>query len=104
MSNDDFYGASFEAKMQMLMASMTEKQKKENREQVQFMCKGICGKCPSYLGSGEKKFAFCMEGKSSNISKKKECLCKQCPIAKMMGLRWSYYCVDGSAIEISKRE
>jgi hypothetical protein len=102
MSEENFPNASFEEKMQMIYGKLTERQKRENREQVKFMCREFCGKCPSRQGTGEQGLAFCMEGKSSSISEKKGCLCKTCPISKTMSLRWEYYCINGSAIELSQ--
>jgi hypothetical protein len=101
MAEEYFKTATFEEKMKMLYGKMSEKQKRENREQVIYMCKNYCGKCPSYRGTGEKSFAFCFEGKSSIITEKKGCLCGECPISKTMSLRWSHYCTNGSALEIS---
>lgn len=102
MADEYFKTAPFEEKMKMLYGKMTEKQKRENREQVIFMCKNYCGKCPSYRGTGEKGFAFCFEGKSRIITEKKACLCRECPISKTMSLRWEHYCTDGSALELAQ--
>ncbi|MHA1311808.1 MAG: DUF2769 domain-containing protein [Candidatus Helarchaeota archaeon] len=99
-----FKDASFEEKMKMIYSKMSEKQKRESREQVIFMCKEHCGKCPTYKGTGETSLGFCMEGKSSIITEKKECLCKDCPIYKLMNLRWSHFCIRGSALELSQAE
>ncbi len=93
----------FEEKIKMIDV-MTEKQKQDSTEQVKYTCKDYCGKCPSYIGSGESELAFCMTGKSNVINEEKGCLCVQCPIAKTMSLRWSYYCFRGSAIELSNVE
>ena len=79
MSDEDYYTANFEEKMKMLYSKMSEKQKRDSREQVIYMCRDYCGKCPSYEGTGEDTLAFCMEGKSSVITEKKACLCGQCP-------------------------
>ncbi|MHA1188399.1 MAG: DUF2769 domain-containing protein [Candidatus Heimdallarchaeota archaeon] len=40
-------------------------------EQVKFMCKDYCGKCPSYQGTGETDLGFCSIGKSAKIKEKK---------------------------------
>ncbi len=104
MMDDLFKNASFEEKMKMIYSKMSEKQKRESREQIMYMCKDYCGRCPTYKGAGEKNLAFCMEGKSSLIREKKGCLCKECPISKMMSLRWSYYCINGRALELSQSE
>ena len=102
MSDEDYYTANFEEKMKMLYSKMSEKQKKDSREQVIYMCRDYCGKCPSYEGTREDTLAFCMEGKSSVITEKKVCLCGQCPMTKTMSLRWEQYCTDGSAMELSQ--
>ncbi len=93
----------FEEKIQ-IMNAMTEKQLQDSLEQVKFMCKDYCGKCPSYVGTGETNLAFCSIGKSSIIKEKKGCLCKQCPISKTMSLRWEFYCTDGNAIDLAIAE
>jgi len=95
--------SSFEDKIKML-DMMTEKQKQESKEQVKYTCKDYCGKCPSYVGTGEKELAFCMSGKSSIIKEEKGCICGQCPISKTMSLRWGYYCTKGSSMELSNAE
>ena len=102
MSDEDYYTANFEEKMKMLYSKMSEKQKRDSREQVIYMCRDYCGKCPSYEGTGEDTLAFCMEGKSSLITEKKACLCGQCPMTKTMSLRWEQYCTDGSAMDFSQ--
>ncbi|MBD3228793.1 MAG: DUF2769 domain-containing protein [Candidatus Lokiarchaeota archaeon] len=104
MAEEKFIKASFEEKMEMLYGKMTEKQMEQNIEQVMFTCEQYCGRCPSYKGTGEISLAFCMTGKSSEISEKKDCLCTQCPIYKTMSLRWEYYCTSGSALELSQSE
>ena len=95
--------SSFEDKIKML-DMMTEKQKQESKEQVEYTCKDFCGKCPSYEGTGETELAFCMTGKSTKIKEQKGCLCNQCPITKTMTLRWAYYCARGTAMELSEAE
>lgn len=104
MSEENYKSASFEEKFQMIYSKLSEKQKRESREQVIYTCKDYCGKCPSYEGTGEESLAFCMEGKSSIITEKKGCLCGNCPISKTMSLRWGYYCTNGSALELSQSE
>jgi hypothetical protein len=104
MAEENFKTATFEEKMKMIYSKLSEKQKKESREQIIYMCKNYCGKCPSYEGTGERFLAFCMEGKSSLITEKKPCLCGECPISRTMSLRWRHYCTDGSALEISQSE
>lgn len=93
--------ATFEEKVQLLYNAMTEKQKQQNREQVKFMCRQYCGKCPSRQGTGEQMLGFCMEGKSAIITQKKACLCAQCPISKMMSFRWDSFCLRGTAMSLS---
>jgi len=102
MSEENFNNATYEEKMKMLYSNMSPKQQKESREQVIYMCREYCGRCPSHAGTGEENLAFCMMGKSSVITEKKGCLCKQCPITKTMSLRWEYYCTEGSATELSQ--
>lgn len=93
--------SDFEEKIKM-MDSMTEKQKREGEENTKYICKDYCGKCPSYVGTGETNLAFCFAGKSSIIKENKGCLCGQCPISRTMSFRWSKYCTEGSALELSK--
>ena len=102
MSEENFKTATFEEKMKMLYSKMSEKQQKDSREQIIYMCRESCGKCPSHKGTGEESLAFCMGEKSSIITEKKGCLCGQCPITKTMSLRWEYYCTEGNAIELSQ--
>ncbi len=102
MSEENFKTATYEEKMNMLYSKMSEKQQKDSREQVIYMCRDYCGKCPNYEGTGEESRAFCMVGKSSVITEKKACLCGQCPMTKTMSLRWGYYCTDGNANELSQ--
>jgi len=104
MAEENFKTLTFEQKMQILFSKMNERQKRESREQVIYMCKDYCGKCPSYEGTGETSLGFCTIGKSSVIKEKKGCLCGQCPITKTMSLRWEYYCTTGSALELSQAE
>jgi len=102
MSEENFKTATFEEKMEMVYGRMSEKQRRNSREQVIYICRDYCGKCPSYEGTGEESLAFCMVGKSSVITEKKACLCGQCPITRTMSLRWEYYCTDGNALELSQ--
>ncbi|MHA1300672.1 MAG: DUF2769 domain-containing protein [Candidatus Helarchaeota archaeon] len=104
MVEENFKNTTFEEKMNMLYSKMSEKQMKDSRKQIMYMCKDYCGKCPSYKGTGEVSLAFCINGKSSIITEPKTCLCGQCPISKMMSLRWGHYCTNGSAIELSQSE
>lgn len=101
--DESFKDLSFEEKIK-IMERMTEKQIREGIEQIKFMCKDYCGKCPSYQETGETNLAFCSVGMSSKVKEKKGCLCKQCPISKMMSYRWEYYCFEGSAIELFNAE
>ncbi|MHA1377402.1 MAG: DUF2769 domain-containing protein [Candidatus Helarchaeota archaeon] len=100
---ENFKNLPFEEKIK-IMNVMTEKQKNDGIEQVKFICKDYCGKCPSYVGTGETNLAFCSIGKSSLIKEKKGCLCRQCPVTKMMSLRWLNYCTEGSALELSEAD
>jgi hypothetical protein len=102
MSEEYYKATTFEEKMKLLYGKMSEKEQKNSREQVIYMCREYCGKCPSHEGTGEGSLAFCMVGNSSVIIEKKACLCGKCPITKMMSLRWEYYCIDGTAMELSQ--
>jgi len=62
----------------------------------------ICGKCPTYVGTGENKLTFCAIGKSTKIKKDKGCLCPGCPVQKALALRWDRYCLKGSGMEQSR--
>ncbi|MHA1277018.1 MAG: DUF2769 domain-containing protein [Candidatus Helarchaeota archaeon] len=97
-----FKNATFEEKMQMMENTMTEKQKRDSRENVIYICRDYCGKCPSNPGTGGEFRAYCMLGKCSATVEPKGCLCGQCPVTKMMSLRWEYYCTFGSAQELSQ--
>ena len=103
IDDESFKDLPYEEKIK-IMKGMTEKQLQESLEQVKFMCKDYCGKCPSYQGTGETNLAFCSIGKSSIIKEKKGCLCKQCPISKMMSLRWEFYCTEGNTLELAIAE
>lgn len=59
----------------------------------------VCGKCPSYKGTGETRLLFCATGKSALIRKEKGCMCPACPVTEKLGLRWLYYCTKGSGKE-----
>jgi len=93
----------FEEKIKMI-EQMTDAQIKNSMEQIKFICKDYCGKCPTYKNTGEVKLGFCTMGKSKVIHQKKECLCSKCPISKSMSMRWKYYCTEGTAIELSVAE
>jgi hypothetical protein len=103
IDDEDFKQLPFEDKIK-IMNGMTERQINEGLEQIEFICKDYCGKCPSYQGTGEVNLAFCSIGKSSLIKEKKGCLCKHCPVTRMMSLRWEYYCTEGKAQTLSKAE
>jgi hypothetical protein len=62
----------------------------------------VCGKCPTYVGTGEKKLTFCAIGKSAVIKKDKGCLCPTCPVQKNLALRWDRYCLKGSGMQQSR--
>ncbi|MCZ7401361.1 MAG: DUF2769 domain-containing protein [Candidatus Methanoperedens sp.] len=59
----------------------------------------VCGKCPSYKGTGETRLLFCVTGKRALIQKEKGCMCPACPVTEKLGLRWLYYCMKGSGKE-----
>lgn len=79
------------------MAGMSSKEMEAKIAELTKMC--ICGKCPTYVNTGEKKLLFCTTGKSSIIKKEKGCVCPGCPVQKNMSLRWDYYCLKGSGKE-----
>lgn len=103
MASDDerFPTATFEEKFKML-AVMSDADRERASENVLYICKDYCGKCPTNHGTGETTLAFCALGKSTAIQEQKGCLCGQCPITKTMTLRWDYYCTQGKAIELSE--
>ena len=101
IEDESFKDLPFDEKIK-IMNGMTDKEISDGLEQIKYICKDYCGKCPSYQGTGETNLAFCSIGKSSLIKEKKGCLCNQCPVTKMMSLRWEYYCTEGSALELSK--
>ncbi len=61
--------------------------------------KCICGMCPTYMGTGEKKLTFCAIGKSTVVKKENGCICPGCPVQMELALRWDYYCIKGSGKE-----
>ena len=88
--------SSFEQSMEA-MSKMSPKEIETQMAQLTKMC--ICGKCPSYMGTGEKKLLFCLTGKSTIIKNENGCICMTCPVTDKMGLKWSYYCTRGSGKE-----
>ena len=84
-----------------MMKGMSQEEIAAKIEESKKICADYCGKCPSYVGTGEDKLVFCapMVGKSDKITEEKGCLCGGCPVTSMMGLRWGYYCTRGSAKE-----
>ncbi|MFX1297558.1 MAG: DUF2769 domain-containing protein [Promethearchaeota archaeon] len=93
----------FEDKMKMI-ANLSQEEIMKRVEEVKNICINYCGKCPSYEGTQETDFGFCITGKSSKITEEKSCICKSCPITKGMVLRWVYYCIRGSGRELSAAE
>ncbi len=79
------------------MSKMSPEEIEKQMAQLTKMC--ICGKCPTYTGTGEKKLLFCLIGKSTIIKEEKGCICPTCPVTRTMGLKWSYYCIRGSGKE-----
>lgn len=79
------------------MNKMSSAERQAKIEELTKMC--ICGSCPSYVGTGEKKLLFCSMGKSAIIKKENGCLCPGCPVQANMALRWDYYCTKGSGRE-----
>ena len=97
----------FEEKMEENMENMKELSPEEKQEKMKEwmirtkdICKEYCGKCPSYIGTGETDYVFCAMGKSEKITVEKGCLCGICPITEEMGLRWGFYCIRGSSREL----
>ncbi len=87
---------TFEQNMEA-MNRMSPKEMDAKIKELTKIC--ICGKCPTYAGTGEKRLLFCATGKSTIIKKEKGCICPGCPVQKNMSLRWDYYCLKGSGKE-----
>lgn len=79
------------------MSRISQEQMQARIKEFDKIC--ICVKCPTYIGTGEKKLVFCVIGKSTIITKDKGCLCPGCPVQKSLGLRWDRYCMKGSGKE-----
>ncbi len=103
LNDESFPFATFEEKATILQ-KMTEEDIKRTAEQLPHICKDYCGKCPTYVGTGEKRLAFCSLGKSEIIKEQKDCLCNQCPLTKQMSMRWDHYCTRGDAMDLSDAE
>jgi RecJ-like exonuclease len=89
---------TFEQNMEA-MSKMTPADMQAKIKELDKIC--VCGKCPTYIGTGEKKLTFCAIGKSTMIKKDKGCLCPTCPVQKNLALRWDRYCLKGSGKEQS---
>jgi RecJ-like exonuclease len=89
---------TFEQNMEA-MSKITPIQMQAQIKELDKIC--VCGKCPTYIGTGEKKLTFCAIGKSTMIKKDKGCLCPTCPVQKNLALRWDRYCLKGSGKEQS---
>ena len=87
---------TFEQNMEA-MNKMSPKEMDAKVKELTKMC--ICGRCPTYAGTGEKKLLFCATGKSTIIKKEKGCICPGCPVQKNLALRWDYYCLKGTGKE-----
>ena len=87
---------TFEQNMEA-MSKMTPEKMQSKIKELDKIC--ICGKCPTYTGTGEKKLTFCIIGKSTIIKKDKGCLCPTCPVQKSLALRWDRYCLKSSGKE-----
>lgn len=87
---------TFEQTMEA-MGKMSPEEMKAKITELTKEC--ICGKCPSYKGTGEKNLMFCATGKSAIIKKEKGCVCPGCPVTAKLGLKWIYYCTKGSGKE-----
>jgi len=79
------------------MGKMSPKEIKKKIAELTKMC--LCGRCPTYKGTGETKLLFCMTGKSAIIKKENGCVCPTCPVTDKLDLRWIYYCIKGSGKE-----
>jgi hypothetical protein len=90
---------TFEQNMQA-MSKMSPAEMQTKIKELDKIC--ICGKCPTYVGTGEKKLTFCAIGKSTIIKKDKGCFCPGCPVQKTLALRWDRYCLKGSGMEQSR--
>lgn len=84
------------------MNKMPPKEMEMQVAQLIKMC--ICGKCPTYHGTGEKKLLFCINGKSTMIKEERGCVCMTCPVTNKMGLKWTYYCIRGPGKEQAARK
>jgi hypothetical protein len=84
---------TFEQNMEA-MSKLSPAQMQAQIKELDKIC--VCGKCPTYVGTGEKKLTFCAIGKSTVIKKDKGCLCPTCPVQKNLALRWDRYCLKGS--------
>lgn len=92
---------TFEQSMEA-MSKMSPEEIKTQMAQLTKIC--ICGKCPSYIGTGEKKQLFCAAGKSEIIKEEISCICMKCPVTEKIGLKWYYYCTRGSGREQSSKK
>jgi hypothetical protein len=84
---------TFEQNMEA-MSKLSPAQMQAQIKELDKIC--VCGKCPTYAGTGEKKLTFCAIGKSTVIKKDNGCLCPTCPVQKNLSLRWDRYCLKGS--------
>ena len=87
---------TFEQNME-LMSKMSPAQVQAQIKELDKIC--ICVKCPTYIGTGERKLTFCAIEKSTIIKKDKGCLCPTCPVQKSLALRWDRYCLKSSGKE-----
>ena len=87
---------TFELTMEA-MSKMSPDEIKDRLADLTKIC--VCGKCPSYKGTGETRLLFCVTGKSALIQKEKGCMCPACPVTEKLSLRWLYYCIKGSGKE-----
>lgn len=92
---------TFEQSMEA-MSKMSPKEIEAQMAQLTKIC--ICGKCPTYNGTGEKKLLFCATGKSTIIKNEIGCICMKCPVTEKIGLKWAYYCTRGSGKEQAARK
>ena len=56
---------AFEQNMEAI-TKMTPAQMQDKIKELDKIC--VCGKCPTYVGTGEKKLTFCAIGKSTIVN------------------------------------
>jgi len=94
---------TFEEKTEALQKLAPEEYAKRIAE-IKKVCRGYCGECPTYAGTGGKELGFCVTGKSKVVKEANGCLCAACPVTGDLSLRWQYYCIRGSGSEQASSE